>query len=104
MSGSGIGAFYRVPYGEPRAISKGGPGHHVYWTRLLFLNRIKSRVVTGLFNGIRLYTMGLIGSSLGRKCGAEDETSAHILCECEALATLRHTNLGSFFLDPEEVR
>ena len=25
-------------------------------------------------------------------------------CECEALATHRHTYLGSFFLDPEDVR
>jgi hypothetical protein len=28
----------------------------------------------------------------------------HILCECEALASLRHTHLGSFFLDPEDIR
>jgi hypothetical protein len=31
----------------------------------------------------------------------EEETSAHILCECEALASFRHMNLGSFFLEPE---
>ena len=28
----------------------------------------------------------------------------HILCECEALASLRHAYLGSFFLDPEDIR
>jgi len=28
----------------------------------------------------------------------------HILCECEALASLRHQYLGSFFLDPEDIR
>jgi hypothetical protein len=39
-----------------------------------------------------------------RKCGAEEETSAHILCECEALASVIHTYLGSFFLDPEDIR
>ena len=39
-----------------------------------------------------------------RKCGMEGETSAHVLCECEALASLRYTYLGSFFLDPEDVR
>ena len=33
-------------------------------------------------------------------CGTEEETSVHVLCECEALASLRHTYLGSFFLDP----
>ena len=47
--------------------------------------------------------MGLTDSPLCRRCGAEEETSFHVLCECEALATLRHTYLGSFFLDPEDV-
>jgi hypothetical protein len=28
----------------------------------------------------------------------------HILCECEALTSLRHAYLGSFFLDPEGIR
>ena len=32
------------------------------------------------------------------------ETSVHILCECEALASFRYTYLGSFFLDPEDIR
>jgi hypothetical protein len=40
---------------------------------------------------------------LGRR-GADEETSAHVPCECEALATLRHIYLRSFFLDPEDVR
>jgi hypothetical protein len=48
--------------------------------------------------------MGLSDSPLCRKCGAEEETSADVLCECEALATLRHSYLGSFFLDLEDVR
>jgi hypothetical protein len=39
-----------------------------------------------------------------RKCGSEEETSVHILCECEALASLRDAYLGSFFLDQEDVR
>jgi len=34
----------------------------------------------------------------------EEETSVHILCECEALASLTYTYLGSFFLDPEDSR
>ena len=33
----------------------------------------------------------------------KEETTAHIVCECEALATLRHTYLGSFFLEPEDI-
>jgi hypothetical protein len=39
-----------------------------------------------------------------RKCGTEEEASAHILCECEALASLRHAYLGSLFLDLEDIR
>jgi len=38
------------------------------------------------------------------KYGVKEETSAHILCECEALAALRHRYLGSFFLEPEDVK
>jgi predicted amidophosphoribosyltransferase len=50
------------------------------------------------------YKMGLTDSPLCRRCGAQEVTSNHVLCECEALATLRHTYLGSCFLDPEEVK
>ena len=32
------------------------------------------------------------------------ETWAHILCECEALASLRHAYLGSFIFEPEDIR
>jgi hypothetical protein len=48
--------------------------------------------------------MGLTDSPLCRRFGAEVETSAHILCECEALASLRHVYLGSYFLEPEDIR
>jgi hypothetical protein len=48
--------------------------------------------------------MGLSDSPLCRKCGAEEQTSADVLCGCEALTTHRHTYLDSFFLDPEYVR
>jgi len=33
-----------------------------------------------------------------------EETLVHILCECEALASLRHAYLGSFFLELEDIR
>ena len=36
--------------------------------------------------------------------GEEVETSPHILCECEALPSLRQTNLDSFFLDLEDIK
>ena len=70
--------------------------------RFLSSNRTQSRAVTGLLTGHNilrrhLHLMGLSDSPLCRRCGAEDETSAHILCECEALASLTHAHLGSFF-------
>jgi hypothetical protein len=70
---------------------------------------IQSRVVTGLLTGHNnlrrhLYLMGLMDSPFFRRCGAEEEPLAHVLSECEALVTPRHTYLGSLFLDPEDVR
>jgi hypothetical protein len=75
----------------------------------LSFNRTQSRVVIGLLTGHNtlwkhLHTMGLSDNAICRKCGTEEETSVHILCECEALASLRHTYMGSFFLDPENMR
>ena len=77
--------------------------------RFLSLNRTQSRVVTNLLTGHNtlrrhLHLMRLSDSPLCRRCGAEDENLAHILCECEALASLRHEYLGSFFLDPEDIK
>jgi hypothetical protein len=74
----------------------------------LSFNRTKSRDVTGLLTGHNtvgrhLNLMGLSDSPLCR-CGVEDKTSAHILCECETLASLRHVNLSSSFLEPEDIR
>jgi hypothetical protein len=51
-----------------------------------------------------LHLMGLIKSPLFRKSEAEEETSAHILRDCEVLASLRHAYLGSIFLDPEDIK
>jgi len=51
-----------------------------------------------------LHPLGLSDSPLCRRCGAEKETLAHILCECEAFASLRHAYLGSFFLEPEDIK
>jgi hypothetical protein len=48
--------------------------------------------------------MGLTNSPLLRRCGAENETSAHLLCGCEALVTLAHVYLDSIFLDPEAIK
>jgi hypothetical protein len=75
---------------------------------LLSFNRTQCRVVIGLLTGHNilkrhLYIMGLSSNPTCRKCGTEEETSVHVLCKCEDLASLRHENLGSFFLDPKDV-
>jgi len=75
-------------------------------TRLLSFNRTQSRVVTDLLTGQNslrrhLYIIELSNNSTCRKCDTEEETSVHILCE--ALASLGHAFLGSFFLDPEDI-
>ena len=74
---------------------------------VLSLNRTQSRVVIDLLAGHNtlrrhLYIMGLSNNPTCRKCDTEEET-VHILCECEALTSLRYTYLGSFFLDPEDI-
>jgi hypothetical protein len=76
--------------------------------RFLSSYRTLSRAVTGLLTGHNtlrrhLHLMGLSDTPLCRRCGAEDETSAHIFCECEALALLGHAYLGSF-LEPEDIK
>jgi len=77
--------------------------------RLLSFNRTQPRAVIGLLTGNNtlrrhVYVIGLSNNSTCRKCGTEEETSVHILCECEALSSLRYTHLGSFFVDPEDIR
>jgi len=76
-------------------------------TRLLSFSRTQCRVVNGLLTGYNtlrrnLSVMGLIINPTCRKCGAEEDTSVHILCECEASASFGHAHMGSFFLDPED--
>ena len=77
-------------------------------TKVMSFNSTQSRAVIGLLtshNTLRrhLYLPGLLGSPLCRRCGKMEETSAYILCECEALASLRHAHLGSFCLEPKDI-
>jgi hypothetical protein len=77
--------------------------------KILSFTRTQSRVVTGLLTGHNtlrrhLFLMGLVNNSVCRGCGVKEETSAHVLCECEAWASLRHTHLGSYFLEPEDIK
>ena len=78
-------------------------------TRLSSFDRIKSAVVIGLLTGRNtlrrhILLMELTNILLCRRCGAEDENSAQILCGCGALASLTHVYLGSFLLDPEDIK
>jgi hypothetical protein len=76
-------------------------------TKFLSFNRTQSRGVSGLLTGHntmrRLHLLGLLDSPLCRWYEVKEETSANILCECEVLASLRHANLGSFFLEPKDI-
>jgi len=72
-------------------------------------NRIQSRAVIGLLTGHNtlrrhLYLLRLDDGLLCRKCGAGEETSAHILCECQSLAFFRRAYLGSFYFEPEDIK
>jgi hypothetical protein len=51
-----------------------------------------------------LHLMGVSDGPSCRRCGTEDETSAHILCECESSASNRHVYLGCCFLEPEDIK
>jgi hypothetical protein len=75
----------------------------------LSFNRTQSRIMICLLTGHNtmrghLHFMGQTNSPLCRRCGAEDETSAHILHECEALASLRHVYQASLFSDIEDIK
>jgi hypothetical protein len=83
--------------------------HHILHVSRIRVNRTQSRVVTGFLTGHNtlrrhLHLLGLLDSPLCRRCGVEEETSAHMLCECEAFASLRHAYLGSFFLETEDTK
>jgi hypothetical protein len=77
--------------------------------RLLSFTKVQSRVVIGLLTGYNtlrrhLHLMKLMDSPLCRKCGAEDETSAHVLSRCEALASIRRVYLGSCFMELRDIK
>ena len=72
-------------------------------TGLLSFDRTQSRVVAGLLTGHNtlrryLYITGLCNNPTCRKCGTEEETSVHILCECESwLHSDMHIWIPSFW-------
>ena len=76
--------------------------------KFLSFNRTQARAVTGLLTGHNtprrhLHLLGLVDSPLCR-CEMGEEISPHILCECEALAPSRFLQLGSLFLEPQDIQ
>ena len=76
--------------------------------RFMTFNRTQSRVATGLLTGYntmrrRFYLLGLLGSQLCRRYGVREEISAHILCECEALASDMRI-WAPFSRSPEDIK
>ncbi|CAH1974332.1 unnamed protein product [Acanthoscelides obtectus] len=75
----------------------------------LSLGRANLRLLVGLLSGHNtlrrhLHVMGVAEDPLCERCGVEEETSAHVLCRCEALSYYRQTILGSITLDPQDVK
>ena len=50
-----------------------------------------------------LYNMGKVPEPDCRKCGWEDETGHHILCDCPAIMAVRNKIYGRHILTPEQV-
>jgi hypothetical protein len=72
---------------------------------LLNLSRNKLRIMTGLLTGHchlkgHLFKLGLVNSPECNRCKQASETTLHVLCDCEALATLRFRYLGHHFMKP----
>jgi hypothetical protein len=46
--------------------------------------------------------MGLEDDPICERCLEADESAAHVLCDCEALASLRFRHLGQSFMKPSD--
>ncbi|KAJ8941602.1 hypothetical protein NQ318_012948 [Aromia moschata] len=85
--------------------------HISHWAKVPGLrhSRINQlRWIVGLITGHcplmrHLTTIGVKNDPDCRRCGEEEETSLHILCECPALAAARYSNFGAIIIEPKEV-
>jgi hypothetical protein len=96
-----LGARWRwLTNATPRPIYTGKGNRYQFYCNLAG----PQSMLTG-YNTLRRHShiMGLCNDPICRKCGTEEETSVHILCECDALASLTHAYLGFFFLDTEDI-
>ena len=72
---------------------------------LLSLNRKQIRVMTGLLTGhlnlkSHLHRIGRTNDDICRLCNEEEETAAHLLCNCMALESKIYLNFSMGKLDP----
>ena len=75
---------------------------------LLKLSRVNLRAAMCLLTGHggfnkHLTVMGLSDSSTCPLCGQEEDTSAHLLCKCEAVHHKRLWCLGQSYLEPKDI-
>jgi hypothetical protein len=49
-----------------------------------------------------LFKLGLTDDPICERCLEDDESSKHILCDCEAIAYSRFRHLGQFFMEPSD--
>jgi hypothetical protein len=71
------------------------------------MGRNQLRIRTGLLTGHchlkgHLFKLRLVNSPECNRCKQASETASHVLCDCEALATLRFRHLGRHFMKPGE--
>jgi hypothetical protein len=74
---------------------------------LLKLNRDQLRWVIGLFTEHchpkgHLFKLGLTDNPTCERCLEKDESTTHILCDCEAIAHIRFHHLVQFFMEPSD--
>jgi hypothetical protein len=63
--------------------------------------------VVGLLTGHchlkgHLFKLGLTVDPICERCLDDDESSIHILCDCEAVAYTRFRHLGQYFMEPSD--
>ena len=81
------------------------------WKRskeLMVMSKTDIRVVVGLLTGHsplkrHLSLMGVINDPTCRGCQETEETSSHILCECDYFSAQRFEYLGRHIIEPWEL-
>jgi hypothetical protein len=74
---------------------------------LLRLNGDQLRWVVGILTGHchlkgHLFKLGVTADPICERCLEDDESSIHILCDCEAVAYTRFRHLGQCFMEPSD--